>query len=302
MKNMNKKQELKQLTKLDKVLALTLWSLWTVLLIAGTITAISPYWLLKITKDNRKEEASDYIKTAKELCRERDYSTALLCLQQVDRIYPNMPEALINTGYIYKNIGNYDKAVEYYIKGVQADSTCKKSVYCNLTDIYLLKKDIKKAQYYAELAWNNDLTIFDRFFKKSILLMNNGLWEDAESLLRKIDVSYNNINSQIEDLLGRTKEKIANNDYSSNANYEKCLKNIDTVNNRYDLDLLLKLNRKSSFLSKVYNKIGFCLAQKNNFVEAKQYFIKSRNCDINNLDAADNLNYINNTIKTRLNN
>lgn len=298
----NQKNVTVPVNKTDKTLALILWSLWCVLLVAGAITLFDPYWLLDITKDNRKHDSEKYINTAKNLCQNQQYDAAIWCLKQALNKYPDMPEALTNIGVIYKNAGNYDNAIAFLVKALKSDSTCKKNIYYNLTDIYSVKKNYSKAEYYSDLALTCDFTLFNRYFKKSVLLMNGNYWNNAEYYLRKIDTAYSDINSQIIDLVGRVKENTKRNAlicYS--IDFENWKKNPKLLQSNYDLNLLLKLNSKSAFLSKVYNKIGFCLAKENNFAEAKQYFIKSQNCDITNQDARANFKYVSDILNNRNN-
>ncbi|MCS6821892.1 MAG: tetratricopeptide repeat protein [Microscillaceae bacterium] len=149
-------------------------------------------------------------------------------------------------GVIYRNIGDYDKALECFFKALKVAENIKnieQIAYSNnnLGDIYKNKKDYKKAINYIQ---------------KAILLF--------EQIKDKRGLAYGYIR------LGDT--------YNSQKMYNKALEYYEKC-----LSIRLELNEKDGYAS-ILNRIGVNYQNRKDYVRALEYFYKSAKIDsaINN--------------------
>jgi tetratricopeptide (TPR) repeat protein len=78
---------------------------------------------------------------------QQNYDSAYYFFNRTLQLAPKDAVALLNIGVIMVNKGNYDEAIKYYERSVALNPN-NPNVYDNLIQVYNLKKDYAKADYY----------------------------------------------------------------------------------------------------------------------------------------------------------
>ncbi len=78
---------------------------------------------------------------------QQNYDSAYYYFNKTLKLNPKDAVALLNIGVIMVNKGNYDEAIKYYERSVALNPN-NPNIYDNLVQVYELKKDYAKADYY----------------------------------------------------------------------------------------------------------------------------------------------------------
>ncbi|MEK6828798.1 MAG: tetratricopeptide repeat protein [Nanoarchaeota archaeon] len=173
-----------------------------------------------------------------------DFSTALIYFEEgiiLAKANDNKKdEAILYIlfGPFYREVGMYDKAIEFYLKAdkilkLEKDSDNEKhNLFLKMSEVFLYKGDLEKALDYA----NYSLKIANK-------LNDNNKKHESHFFTANIYLQLKELDSAI-------------------VNYEKCI------------DILKHTKDKSSY-AEVLNNLGLVYQEKGNFKEAEKNFIKS---------------------------
>ena len=133
---------------------------------------------------NTKKPLEEFISNIKECLESKDYEKATKILLDALDVYPNQPSLLINLGNIYKYLGSYGQAENYYKKSLEIENL--KEANNNLSVIYLEKNSIDESISFAKKALELDPYYVDAYFNLSLAYEKSGDYENTKEILKKI--------------------------------------------------------------------------------------------------------------------
>jgi len=129
------------------------------------------------------------------------YEKAQITYEKAQHIYsPDYASSLLNIGIVYSNIGNYEKAEQYFLRSVKVfkevlrpDDPKLASSYLNMGRFYQLIRNDSKAIEYMKLAENffstqnqsNSVTAGSLFLNMGVFYIYTAEYEKAQSYLDK---------------------------------------------------------------------------------------------------------------------
>lgn len=129
----------------------------------------------------------------------KKYDLAINDLKETEKLNPNFVATIINIGISYGKMGNFDLAIQYYLKALGKEKTV--STMQNLTEAYICKKDFTNAGKWANESYSISTDVRSRVMSKFLLvtslLLNNK--EHKLELKSIIDMLRENPDFEIED-------------------------------------------------------------------------------------------------------
>jgi tetratricopeptide (TPR) repeat protein len=194
----------------DKIICNTLITIWSLLVIFGFLTLLQPKWLKDISSPGKESEALDIKYYGDRFLKKGDYRSAISYYKKAIKIQPDIYSAIGNLGIAYMQLKNYDKAIHKFEYLLQNDTNNIHTNYYNLAELYKQKGDIETAisyyiksaeanpfpiysyQYLGELYikyqhWNLAIDSFQKALKNQLTLENS-----YYGMLKRVERSYLN--------------------------------------------------------------------------------------------------------------
>ena len=89
-------------------------------------------------------------------------------LKEAERLNPNSGSTLSNIGFCYGKMGNFDSAIEYYLKVTEKEKHL--STIMNLSEAYICKKDYLNAERWANESYSMSTDIQNKVMSKFLLV------------------------------------------------------------------------------------------------------------------------------------
>ncbi|GIW21070.1 MAG: hypothetical protein KatS3mg068_0077 [Candidatus Sericytochromatia bacterium] len=264
--------------------------------------------LLKKDKDNQKIKKKiilAYLAKGEDLQNKEYFKEAIEeynnCLKLEE-----LPDALLNIAFCYKELQDYDNAILYYEKAISKfeDKNKKSEIYEKLSDIMLEKNDIDKSIEYLTFAVKNTPDNHNLQYKLSNLYINKGENELAIKRLENVVKSNNKfIDAYL--LLGELYSKLGALD-KANSTYQRILEidknnisakiNIAIINykkGRKDLAYEQLKNIDKTYQDEdnylLHKYLGIQELENNNIDNAIERFMKAIDINPNDADSYINL-------------
>ncbi|PWT95999.1 MAG: hypothetical protein C5B55_00560 [Blastocatellia bacterium] len=121
----------------------------------------------------------------------RDFDLAVKNYSEIAKRLPNDPQVYVDLGYAYENNGNVDKALENYLKAIDANSGQYATAFLRAGIVYNRKQNTAKAteffdraeQLYGAATNNEGVNEIRR--QRGILLRDKGKYEEARTQFEK---------------------------------------------------------------------------------------------------------------------
>ena len=149
----------------DKFIRNALISIWGLLVIFGFLTLIQPKWLKEISSPGKKSEAMDLKYYGDQYLKKGNYKSAVSIYKKAIETQPDLYIAIGNLGIAYRELNDYDKAIQMFKYLLKKDSEHLHTNYYNLAELYRRKGDIQTAiSYYTKSAETNPFPIYSYQF------------------------------------------------------------------------------------------------------------------------------------------
>lgn len=120
--------------------------------------------------------------------RAENYEEALLIFKEILNKDPNNTTAQFYSGLIYKQIGNYQEAIKYYLLSAKGSPSVK-DAYIELIEMYLNVNDISEARSWITKAEAEDIKPAYVSFLKGLVLSKEGKNQEAITAFTKAKAS-----------------------------------------------------------------------------------------------------------------
>lgn len=196
----------------------------------------------------QNKEVLEYIKKSFELKNQGFYKPAIEMLYKALALDSENIEILVQLAYLYKLLGNLERAVYYIDKVFEIDNQHIDSMHL-LEEIYLIKNDLSSAKEISRKIFDTQPT--SENLAKHINTLNK--LQDFESVI-EIERSIKDLNDDVLYELACA--------YYTNFDVEKAVELLELASAKNDTNDKVKI-----FLGKIYY-------EKNNFEKAKELFLK----------------------------
>ena len=127
---------------------------------------------------NTKKTLEEFISYIKECLKSEDYDNALKALLTAIEVYPDQPPLLINVGNIYKCIGDYKQAENYYKKVLEIKNS--KEAHNNLSVVYLETSLLEQSILHAKKAIQIDSNYVEAYYNLALAYEKTGEYKSAK--------------------------------------------------------------------------------------------------------------------------
>lgn len=262
--------------KTNKIIGLTLLSVWGVLILFFVISLIKPDWLQKLSDPGKKVEAITLIDAGDHFLKSKNYPMAAGQYTAALKIIPDFKRAIANLALVHQLIGNNKKSISLYEHLLSLDLEYPEVIYYNLGDIYEKTNQLDIALDNYLLAAKNAPFPEKSYQKAGKIFMDNKEWANAIVNFELAIDNRKNIENTFKGALLRSKKTLSDtskvynyiNEQLQTGSYLKKL-------NVYDQSIFDKELKKDINLAKTYYNIGYCHAMLNGYKDASYYFEKA---------------------------
>ncbi len=136
----------------------------------------------------------DNYKAGRDLFKKNNYSSALYYFQKAVELDPNNVDYLTELAIAHYKLKNYDEAIRTYEKIISLHPDNVSSYYNRIGNIYWIKKDFEKAEFYFRKAIELDPTLVVSYNNLALMLDENGKKEEAVKVLNQgIEANPDNV-------------------------------------------------------------------------------------------------------------
>ncbi len=288
--------------KADRVVSYCAYGLVLVLIVFAVVSASSPNWLAKISRENKEQEIKRSINVGISFAAEGETQKAIATFLFVVEELPDATEAKINLGAAYKRLGRTDKAMQYFESALADDPprAVAHKIYDNLYDIYSALGKSEHANDVFEKSTEVNPFPIDRQMKIGVKFMNEKNYSSAAKAFKSALELRDKMPVYYESMLWQAKA-----DYDEPRILEAIDEELESLGevdySRFSPILINLLLEKDRGLAENLNKLGFCRARLGEFDEAAKLFERALRIYPEYSDARINLNYVNEKIKQKTN-
>jgi tetratricopeptide (TPR) repeat protein len=132
----NAAQDMKTVPLTDRRIAYAIYSLYSVLLVAGLLTWAFPGWMGSISHPGKKSEARSIKDYGDAHMQRRDYPQAIAQYQVALSMQPDMIAARVNLATAYTRVGAFKEALAEYQKALTQNPDLPHVIYYNMALMY----------------------------------------------------------------------------------------------------------------------------------------------------------------------
>ncbi|MBN2829211.1 MAG: tetratricopeptide repeat protein [Candidatus Cloacimonetes bacterium] len=288
----NKQNKLKR-DAFDYIVPSFIFGVWGILIAFGILTLIQPKWLVEASNPGRTEEALSIKEQADDILRKRQFKASIKLYEQVLRIDPEIKDAIGNIALAYRELGEYDKALDLFNGLVSKYPEQAHLNYINIAELYLKTGDFRKAgEYYAksaEVAPEPDYGCF----RGAQIYINHEMYSEAIPLLKKgIDFRVS-LKERYHGMLERDLFVMREKEEALEKVKQLLEIPVSEINTEdYDETFFKQRLAVDKDLAKAYNLLGICMKETNNKSMAVTYFKEALKINPYFSEASENLKNI----------
>ncbi|MCF7858234.1 MAG: tetratricopeptide repeat protein [Candidatus Cloacimonetes bacterium] len=254
----------------NRFIRYSLMLIWVLLILFGCISLIQPTWLTVVSAEGKRSEASD-TKTAGDIfLKKGNYKAAIRQYKKAIHIYPEYYDAIGNLGITYMQLNRYDDAVKIFNHLIKKDIKNMHNNYYNLANIYKNKGEYDLAvENYIRSAETNPYPIYSYQYLGEIYL-NLQKWDLAIAAFNSALENKLTLENSYYGMLKSVKNSSQSKHEIHNAVITFLSKPISPC--KYDREIFVTTLKKDKEIAKTYNLIGYSYLRKKEPSRAKTNF------------------------------
>jgi len=263
---------------------------WAMLIAFGGISIVNPDWLRELSQAGRKVEAKSYKDHGDNFLRQRQLGLAVAQYREALKIRPEYTGALVNLAVTYIQAGHSQKAIELLKNSLKMDNIRPGIIYYNLADIYDRQGETDQALAFYRQALDYDIERSLVYRRLGAIYMAREDYPQALEAFTGTLAAQKDIMAPFRRMLRRSQEALVG-DTANLAAIEELLHRDLTEDEmeRYDFDIIVRLQARDPEIAKTHNHLGFIHAQRGDFTAAIEQFEISNRLWPGNIDAVKNL-------------